>query len=227
MATIQYVGVGAFNSGTTSVVPVLPTGLVVGDFLLLLCESANETITAPTGWTEIGAQASQATGTANAAGGVRLAVFYRYYTAGLGNPTCGTTTNHITAQIMALRNVNKRNPFSNSTSGVLATANTAVTLPAVSTTAPNSMIVLCLANDRDATNSNSFAATPTNANLTTITERMDDTAVTGAGGGVACWTAYKATVGSTGTTSATNAASVTAAYLSLALRPSRRICCFL
>ena len=227
MATIRFVAVGTFTSGTTAAIsPPLPAGVAVGDLLLLLCETAAESVTAPTGWTEIGAQASQSTGTAAAIGATRLAVFYRFYTTGLAAPTTNAVTNHIAGQTIALRGVNRRNPFSGATSGFLATASASLTMPAVSTTAPNSMIVLCVANDRDSTGAANFAAAAVNANLTSITERMDATTASGAGGGVALWTAYFATVGSTGTSTATNAASNTYGYLTLALRPTRRVFSF-
>ena len=222
MATIQYVAAGTFTSGAAALSVPAPAGILAGDLLLLVCESANQAITAPTGYTEIGAQASQATGTAAAAGGVRLAVFYKFTTGTEANITVADSGDHTTARIHAFRNVNYTNPFNATASGIGTPANTAVTMPAVTTTVPNAMIVLCLANDRDIASTNNFAANAVNANLTTITERTDQTVTTGAGGGIALWTAFKTTVGSTGTTTATNGAAVTYGYLTIALRPEAR-----
>ena len=188
----------------------------------MVCESANQAITVPTGYTEIGAQASQATGTAAAAGGVRLAVFYKFTTGTEANIAVADSGDHTCAQIFAFRKVNKNNPFNVTASGFLATASASVTMPAVTTTVPDTMIVLCLANDRDLASTNNFAANAVNANLTTITERSDNTIATGAGGGIAVWTAFKPTAGNTGTTTATNGASNTYGYLTIALRPAAR-----
>ena len=225
--TIIFVAAGTFTSGTGALSVPPPAGILNKDLLLLLCQSANQVIALPTGWLEVGTQSSQAVGTASTALGTRLAVFYKFTTGTEANVAVADSGTVTTGQIFAFRGVNRKGPFNAITSGAsLATGSTAVTMPSVTTTIPNSMIVLCLANDRSANNTNNFTANAVNANLTSITERGDATTNAGAGnggGGTAMWTAYKTTVGATGTTTATNAAAVTYGYLTIALRPERRI----
>lgn len=225
MATIQYVAAGAISGATGGPTVVAPAGIQNGDLLLLLCESANQaiSITSPAGWTEVGSQASQGTGTAAGLVATRLAVFYKFTTGTETNVVLAAAGNHTIGRMVAFRNVNFRNPFNATGSGASAAANgTALTLPAVTTTIPNSMIVLCASTSFDGNNVATFNVLPTNANLTSITERIDSTNNAGNGGGLVLWTAFKTTVGSTGTSSATSAQSAVYGYLTIALRPEAR-----
>lgn len=227
MATIQYVGAGAISGATGAPTVVAPAGIVNGDLLLLLCESANQAIsvTSPAGWTEIGSQATQATGTAAGLVATRLAVFYKFTTGTETNVVLTAASNHMIGRMVAFRNVNRVNPFINTGSGATAAANTTgpLTLPEVTTTVPDSMVVFCVANSFDGNNIAVFNQLPTNANLTSITERIDSTNQAGNGGGLALWTSFKSTVGATGTSSITlTAQSAVFAYLTIALRPKAR-----
>ena len=72
---ITYVGKSSsMASGTGDISVAVPSGVQEGDLLLLLVHSCNQSITTPSGWTEL-ANSPQGTGSAGAAGGVRLGVF--------------------------------------------------------------------------------------------------------------------------------------------------------
>lgn len=232
---ISFVNVGAFNSGTGALSNIaVPANTQLGDLLLILLESANETIATPTTtvgtWTQIGNQANQATGTAAATGGVRLAVYYKWWQTGQTASAVADSGNHTCAQIIAYRGVDRLNPFVTSASGTQATLTAGnLTLPAVTTTIPNAEILFCVANDRDLVNTTSFDNL-TNANLTSINERIDQTIATGVGGGLALYEATAPLAGNIGTSTLVKNAgfttTATAAYLTIALRPKRRLSLF-
>lgn len=225
---ISYVDVGTFQSGTADIVVPPPAGILNGDLLILLVHSANETINTPTGttgtWTEIGSQAAQGTGTAGGIGAVRLGVFYKFTNGTESDATVTDTGNLTVGQMLAIRGVDRLNPFAATAGGAQASAAAAPTLPAVSPTMPNAFIVFGMAVGRDANSTANFNAL-TNANLTNITERIDRTVNTANGGGLACWTANDSTAGSTGTSTTTKNGAWTDAngYLTMALRPKRRV----
>jgi hypothetical protein len=219
---ISFVNKGTFASGAGDINPGIPASMQAGDLMILVVESANQAITAPTSpqtWTQV-TNSPQSTGTAAAAGGVRLGVFYRWWVSGDGAPTVTDTGDHQTGIIIGLRGVDATTPFDATPAGNVTTpANASVSFPAITTVTANAWIVHCFANDRDANASGSLSSV-TNAALSSITVQHDQVVNTGAGGGVAVITATKASAGSTGNTTATNAASVTNAMLTIALRPA-------
>ena len=211
-----YQNTGAFASGQTGITPGLPTSTVEGDFLLLLVESANEAIATPSGWTEA-PNSPQFTGGTAVAGGVRLGVFYQFAPASPSAPSIADTGNHTTGQIFRFTGVDPDSIHTiDASAGTSQAANTTFTLPSVTTTRDNCIIALCVANDRDIASTTNLSSW-TNANLTDLTERADQTVTTQTGGGIGFATGFKASAGSIGTTTVTNAASNTCALLTLAL----------
>jgi hypothetical protein len=184
---------------------------------LLFVETANQSITTPSGWTEVSAS-PQGTGTAAAAGGVRLGVFWKITSGTESNRSVVDSGDHNTGVMLAFRGVDTNTPIDAAAGSVQASAATSWTLPAVTTTTADTMIVLAIGNDRDI-NSTANVDGYTNPALTNITERVDQTTSIGFGGGIAVVTAELASAGSSGTTSCTNAASNTAAFVTVALRP--------
>lgn len=222
--TIQFVNVGAFTSagGGTNITVAMPANLKVNDLIMILIYSSNEAITIPTGWTEVGNQANQAVGTAATTGATRLAVCYRWATT--SNPSVTVTgTSDVTAgQSIAFRFVNKNNPFMATASGTQASTANNPTLNGITTTCPNSLIFFAMGVGRDAGSTANFTAL-TNANLTSITERMDSTTSTGNGGGVASWTALCPTVIAIGNSTATKSGwTDSTTHLTIGLRPKAR-----
>jgi len=227
-ATVRFVGVGTFASGGTNatITPGYPTAQV-GDLILLVVETANQTVNAPSAsWTEIGIQANTGSGAAGAAGAVRVAVFYRFFVNGLGaSQSVAGTWDHVTAQMVAFRNVDHIRPFNANAQGTQATAATTFSCTAVTSTIPNALIVNCMGNGQDGAVTNGIAG-EANANLTGFGTAFDRTIGTNTGGGVACFYGTKVTVGSSGNTTGTKTgtgASSQSAFNTLALRPNRRL----
>ena len=103
--------------------------------------------------------------------------------------------------------------------GVESTSDTSGSIPGVTTTVANALVVTALAASLpDATGTAQYSAW-TNANLTSLTERVDNTRNAGNGGGLAVATGVKAAAGATGNTAVTLANSATKAMMSIAIKP--------
>jgi hypothetical protein len=216
-ATIAIGNVAAASSGTGAVTPALPTGIASGDLLILLCETANEAVTTPTGWT-IAPSSPQSTGTAAATTATRLSIFYRIATGSDSAPVIADPGDHLIAQIMAFTGVDQTTPFNASAGDVNASASTAVTVPAVTTTCDNAWILACCSWVTDTATAQ--ASGQTNANLSGGAERMDASTTSGNGGGFSVVTGLLALAGNSGTTAVTLATSSQSAKIALALQPA-------
>lgn len=213
---ITYVGKSAFASGTGSLSVAAVSGCAANDLLIMVVHSANQTITTPSGWTEV-TGSPQSTGTAGAAGGVRIGVFY-FVLDGADTADPVADSGSVTCAIkFAFRGVDIVAPF-NATAGSTQSATTSMSWPGLTTTVNDCMLVLCCAQDTDATSTATSGAL-TNAGLTSITERHDQTVTSGAGGGVVVNTGLRATAGTVASSTSTGSTSVTHAYVTLALKP--------
>lgn len=213
---ISFVNKSTFASGTAALTVAAVASVAADDLILLFVESANENIATPTGFTQV-TNSPVSTGTAAAIGGVRLAVFYRWATGADTTTSVADSGNHTTAIKMAFRGVHTTTPFdATPVSGIKATASTTATFPGITTATANAWIVHASALDLDAA-STATTGTPTNANLTGLTERHDQTISGGVGGGLVVITGEKATAGATGNTTATVTSTIQV-YLTMALR---------
>ena len=219
---IEFVGVGTFAAANgASINLTMPANLKINDLLMLVIHTANEAITIPTGWTEVGNQANQAIGTATNQLATRLAVCYKWAAATNATVTVNAVGNILSGQSIAFRFVNKNNPFIATASGTQASSANNPTLNGITTTCPNALIFFAMAVGRDSTSTNFTGFT--NANLNTITERMDNTSANGTGGGVAAWTAYAALTGAIGNSTATKSGwTDSTTHLTIGLRPKPR-----
>jgi hypothetical protein len=176
---VTYSAKGAFASGTGALTVAVPTGYAAGDLLLMVCESANQTFTTPTGWTAL---STAGTGTAGTAGAVRIACFWKIAGASEASVTVADTGDHTTAIMFLFKGNNLTNPIIQATS-TTAAANTAVTFPALTVSKAGTMIVYALASDRDSASTANFN-TWANSQLVSVTEAHDQTHTSGFGGGV-------------------------------------------
>lgn len=214
---ISFVNKSTFASGTAGLTVAAVAGVAADDLILLFVESANENIATPTGFTQV-TNSPVSTGTAAAIGGVRLAVFYQWATGADTTTSVADSGNHTTAIKMAFRGVDPTTPFdATPVSGIKATASTTATFPGITTATANAWIVHASALDLDA-NSTATTGTPTNANLTGLTEQHDQTISGGVGGGLVVITGELPTAGATGNTTATVTSTIQV-YLTMALRP--------
>jgi hypothetical protein len=217
-AAPTFVDKGTFTSGTGALSVPPPASYQDNDVFLLFVESANEAIATPTGWTQV-ANSPQFTGTAAAAGGVRLAVFYKIVSGAQSDVSVADSGNHTTAIIAGFRGVDTATPIHITAGSVDAVATSAISTPSVTTTITDTMIVNAIGLDKDGNDTDTITTVPVNANLTNLTERHDQTVNSGAGGGIAFFTGEKATAGAVGNTTATADTSTTHAYITIALKP--------
>ena len=216
-ATVTFVGAGAMAAGTGAVSPALPSGWQQNDIFLLFCETANQAVTAPSGWTEVSGS-PQGTGTAGRNAATCLSVFWRRATASDSAPTVADPGNHVVAAILAFRNVAESgNPGDVTAGNVLSSASTSVSIPGATTTVPGCMVVVAVATGPD-TNAAQCSGW-SNSNLSGLTELVDYYSTQGNGGGFGVAAGTQSTAGNYGTTTATVATSFVQGRLSIALKP--------
>lgn len=215
MSAVAFQAAGVAVSGVGSVAPAWPTHLT-GDIALLFVESAGgEAVAAPAGFAAV-TGSPQSIGTLTT--GTRLSVFWaRATSAAMPAPTVTDPGDHVYAQIITYRGaVAAGNPWDVTGGGI--TPPRSLTLGAVTTTVANTRVVQAASRDNDSTAAD--FSVQTNANLSGITERSDAGTTSGTGGGFAVWDGVKASAGSIGTTTTALAASISNAYLTIALSPS-------
>lgn len=219
MAAPVFVAVGTNASGLGAIAPPFPiSGVAAGDIALLFIQSSNEAIATPAGWAQV-TNSPQSTGTAATAGAVRIAVFWKLCNGTENGTTVSVadTGNHTVGQIAHYRGCDNASPFDVTAGGTKAAASTTATLPAVTTTVADCLIVLVSGNSNDANSTTMYSAW-TNANLVSLTERIDRSVNSGTGGGFGVADGSFVGPGNTGTTTATETSSRDA-YLTIALKP--------
>ncbi len=218
-----FVAAGAVASGTGAITPALPAGIATNDILLLFLETANQAISISNQnggtWTAV-ANSPQGTGTAGGSNATRLTVFWSRYNGTQGAPTTSDSGNHQLGRIVAIRGAaTSGNPWDVTAGGVESTADTSGAIPGATTTVANTLVVAAIATALpDADGTADFSAW-TNANLTSVTERTDNTVTAGNGGGLGIATGGKATAGAYGTTTVTCATAARKGMMSIALKP--------
>ncbi len=191
-ATPTYVGKGTSAAGTGNVTPTLPGSLATNDLMVLEAETNGETVTAPAGWTEF--SFSPYNNTSNI---TRLTLFYRRYVSGDGNPTITDPGDHCIAQVYAFRGVTVTGDGSSMHTNSGFSSTTAFTIPQGTTTDPNQLVALFIADGADVA-TNRFVGLGTNASLTSLNQRESISSNLGDGGGLNLYTGIKATAGSCG-----------------------------
>lgn len=211
--------VGTVDNGTTSCAPGLPAGTVANDILVMFTECIHTETVTVSGWTEA-ANSGQSDATAS----TKLQVFWKR-AVGSDATTTGGTTNHVIGRIIGFSGCRvATNPW-DATAGSADSANSAtVTIPGATSTVANTMAVAATGTTRDSTSTTNYtnvgsAGGWTNANLGSLTEQIDNTTATGAGGGFGVVTGTWASTGSFGNTTGTCAVSSARTYWSGALAP--------
>jgi hypothetical protein len=114
--------------------------------------------------------------------------------------------------------VTSGNPWDVTAGGVESTSDTSGSIPGATTTVANTLVVTAIATSLpDASGTANFSAW-TNSNLTSVTERTDNTVTAGNGGGLGITTGVKATAGAYGNTTVTCASSATKGMMSIAIK---------
>ncbi len=219
----SFVAAGTVASGTGAITPALPSGLQTNDILLLFLETANQTISISNQnggtWTQV-TGSPQGTGTAGGTAATSLTVFWSRYNGTQGAPTTSDSGDHQLGRMIAIRGATTSgNPWDVEAGGVDATSNTSGSIPGTTTTVANTLVVVAIATSLpDASGTANFSGW-TNANLSSLTERTDNTVTAGNGGGLGLATGGKATAGAYGATAVTLANAAVKGMMSIALKP--------
>lgn len=219
---VEYISIGSVAANAAAITVGLPASRQTDDLLLLLVETANQDVTLTgtdsSNWVQL-TSSPQGTGTAAGTAATRLTVYYRWVDGTEANIGVGDSGDHQIAQIINYRGVDTTNPFNAQAGSTRTTAGTTVTYPSVVTTVDDCMVLLMEAHSLPDSNSTAITSGYTNANLTSITERMDQNTNAGNGGGFSLAEGIKATAGTVGTSSATTTSSV-GGMITLALKPA-------
>lgn len=215
---ITVVGVGNVANGTGDVVPTNPTGSVQNDFLVMAVEqSAVNTFGAtPTGWAGIPNAQVKVGSTADDG---NLTLYYRVFQTGDGSPTVVDTINHTSARIIGFRGCITGTAWEAVVAGIDTGVNNSFSASGTATLGADRVIAVFGGTATDqaiTTGVASFA----NADLTNVTERMDNWCADGNGGGFFCATGEKAAQGNFGATTATLTVAANKAWVVLVLKPS-------
>jgi hypothetical protein len=218
-----FVAAGAVSSGTGAISPALPTGRATNDILLLFVETANQAVSISNQnggtWAAV-ASSPQGTGTAGGTTATRLTVFWSRYNGTQGAPTVSDSGNHQLARMVAIRGaVSSGDPWNVTAGGVEATSDTSASIPGATTTVANTLVVVATAGSLPDTNGTTQFSAWTNANLTSLTERTDNSRSSGNGGSLGIATGVKTTAGAYGNTAVTHANSAVKGMMSIAIKP--------
>lgn len=204
-------------SNTADITVAWPTH-VPGDIALLIVENRNEphTLTTPAGFTLI---SSQGTGTAGAGASVGLGVYWcRATSSAMASPVVHWVAGHHMAKILTFRNcVQTGDPFEALNGNVLASGNTAVTIPGGTTDFAN-CLALAFAAERTDSDTNQFS-NAANADLSSVSIIDQENSSVGNGGGWGVIAGNKLTEGTIGNTTATIATGSIQARIFFALLP--------
>lgn len=218
VTTFPYlVGVGTLTSAAGAITPPFPTGDSPrdNDLMVTFIETANQTQSAPSGWTQF-PNSPQGTGTAGAIGSTSLQVFWKRFVAGDTAPAYSGAANHKVGQVLVFRNVRTTgNPYDTTNGDVLTPADTPVTIPGVTTSVADCLILSIASSGFDDV-APQFSGW-TNANLTNLYEVIDSFAIAGNGGGFGMASGELAAAGSTGNTTATLANTFTQGRIMIAI----------
>jgi MSHA biogenesis protein MshQ len=216
---LSFQATGAFDAGTGNVSPAWPAHQA-GDIALLFIESRGEepaTLGTPAGFSPV-LNSPQSTDTTTA--GTRLTVYWaRATSAAMAAPTVTDPGDHVVAQILTYRGVVETgNPWDVTVGGVQTTAATGIIVTGVTTTVPDTLVVVAVAHGIDGNSTARFSGWA-NTNLSSIVERVDLGRNNNDGGGFGIIDGVKATAGPTGNTTATLSNDFVKAFLTIALKP--------
>lgn len=217
--------VGTVTSGAGAISPGLPAGTEVGDLLIMVAESGGATAGAEanTPLTASGWSSPPAPYADQKKGNTRLTNLWRIAT-GSDPTTTNDTGDHQAAKIIGIKagTFDASEPFNTAGVGTQA-ATKSVSIPGALTTRDNCLIIASASgNLPDATGTAEFGAA-TNASLTELTERIDNTFTAGDGGALYAVTGVRANKGAYGATTLTAATEAERGVISLAISAPRLV----
>lgn len=195
-----FVAAGSSATGTGDITPGLPAGHTTDDILLLFVQTSNQTAAAPAGYVKVGPAAGF--GTAAAAASTRLTVFWKRDGGAESDPTVTDPGDHAIGQIIGIRGCpTTGDPFVCVGATRKTTASTTGTASAGATPVDNCLVINAFAHGLDS--ASAVFSSFTNADLSSVTERIDVATTDGTGGGIGVSTGLKAVAGSFAATTVT------------------------
>lgn len=209
---------GTTTSGVGAITPPYPTDVAEDDICILFGHSGNEAMTLSDAQGFVEAVAQTGTGVAAAAGSTRFSIWWkRYNAAETTAPTMADSGDHTLGKIFAFPGcVRIGSPFDVIGTADTAASDTAVSIPGLTTTRANTLIVAICADGIDSAGGRFTSAA--NSSLTNVTESGDFGTGQSNGGGIVVVTGIKATVGVVAATTGTLSSASVQARISLALR---------
>lgn len=221
--TPTYRATGTAGYATTGNVTVgLPAGMSSGDIVILVasCNWTNTVSILANGsigtWTAI---ASPKKPTTSNLLSENLYVWWGLYSSGSTGPTI-IGTDHVVGRTIAYSNCNTTSPIDVSSNGTEETSDTSMNFVTGLTTTYNNELVCIAASTGVSGNSTAAFASWADANLTSVTERMDNRTAAGGGGGFGFAEGLRAVAGAVATANSTYAASSYKSFIAFALRPT-------
>lgn len=209
------------GSGTGAVAIAWPTGHIAGDICLLFVESANEVISlsTPAGFAEV-TDSPQGTGTGAGTTATRIAVYWcRATSNAMATPTVADSGNHTACLTTLIRGAPPSGTPYHVTAGGTAASGTAVSIAGPTTTIPNCLVVVAVANQFDGTTQQDSAwANSALTGLVSASAAFVQSA-SGNGGGVSVNDGVLLVPGSTGTTTLTLANASVQAWVVITFAP--------
>lgn len=210
-ASLVAVGAAQASSGVSTI--PWPAH-AAGDVGIMVIESSGgDTTPTPVGWTHF--SWSPVVDIADATGS-KLSILYKFAASSSESAvTIADLGDHWVGNIITFSGV--ADPPNNARSaGVKTTASTTATLPSVTPSDDNCIILLICSRPNDSSDTSHFGLA-VNSNLTGITKLIEGGTTLGNGGGYVVQMGVMPTAGATGTTTMTKAASTKDAYYVLAL----------
>jgi hypothetical protein len=196
-------GDGGFTQAAGARTPSWPAGHQLNDIGVMFVETCAQNVaTVPTGWAHA-PNSPVSIGTAGASDATMLSVLWkRVTTVPEPNLSIGDSGDHQGACIAIVRGcVATGNPWDVTNFDTLGVAGTAITVPGVTTTQDNCLIIHAMAHGLDLTGGQ--VSGWANAGLTSVAEVLDHSDTGGNGGGYSAMTGVKAVHGATGNGTAT------------------------
>lgn len=187
------VSVGAEFSSTGVPTATLPGTHAADDILVLAIQTSNDAdYAAPTGYTRLGPQ--NGIGTATVAGSMRLAIFWKRDNGSESAPTLTDAGDHTYGMMFAVRGCpTSGDPFHNLGQAFKLVGTTTGTSRGGATAVDNCLIAAIFGHAIDSATAQ--GSSPTNADLTSVTEQFDDSTTDGTGGGIYVVTGVKQNAG--------------------------------
>lgn len=211
------ISVGAEFSGTGVPTATLPGTHAANDILVLAIQTSNEDFAAPTGYTQLGPR--NGIGASVTAGSTKLCIFWKRDNGAESAPTLTDSGDHTYGVMFAVRGCPTTvDPFNLCGQAFKFTASTTGTSDRGVTVTDNCLIVTIFAHAIDSATAQ--GSSPTNADLTSVTEQFDGGTTDGTGGGIYIMSGVKAACGPFGASTVTWAASTVDVSTVIAFRPA-------